>query len=481
MWDKQPVKTDIFVQINPIPAQYNPSFCSKIAMKRILALAAGLAALPFCNSTAAEPAPAAAPAATVSVSAKLQTPPVDEAMSALLKERDRLMAENQIREETLKKELATKTTEVRRLQAEADLAAARFNGQLDERQRSVQEKKLEMEEASVKVALETEKQKQTMEKELIALRAAREKAEAEAALAVANYTRQANELKLKEIEWTHQLAEMNAKMDQKDKELALNNYVEEKPVYLDEPLCADGTLVISDRRVPLNGPITGSTADYISSRINYFNNKDHTHPIFIVIDNCPGGSVMAGYDILKSMESSQAPVYVVVKSFAASMAACIATMAKKSFAYPNAIILHHQISIGTQGNLTQHREAVKNLEDWWSRLAVPLSKKMGVTPDAFIKAMYEHNSGGDWNEFADNAVKLKWVDVIVDKIHETSLVKNPDTVTASTTVKPFIPSRSEDDLKEKHDDKGNAFMVLPRLGPFDCYFLYNPDNYYRVQ
>ena len=53
---------------------------------------------------------------------------------------------------------------------------------------------------------------------------------------------------------------------------------------------------------------------------------------------------MAGYKILKAMEGSAAPVYVVVKSFAASMAANIATQSKKSFAYPNAIILHHQIS-----------------------------------------------------------------------------------------------------------------------------------------
>ena len=48
--------------------------------------------------------------------------------------------------------------------------------------------------------------------------------------------------------------------------------------------------------------------------------------IFIVIDTSPRGSVMAGYRILKAMESSDAPVHVVVKSFAASMAAAITTL-----------------------------------------------------------------------------------------------------------------------------------------------------------
>ena len=105
-------------------------------------------------------------------------------------------------------------------------------------------------------------------------------------------------------------------------------------------------MVISDRRIPLNGPITNETADYVTTRIHFFNNKDPKLPIFIVIDDSPGGSVMAGYRILKAMEGSDAPVHVVVKSFAASMAAAIATLAKHSYAYPNAVILHHQISAG---------------------------------------------------------------------------------------------------------------------------------------
>ena len=55
--------------------------------------------------------------------------------------------------------------------------------------------------------------------------------------------------------------------------------------------------------------------------------------------------------------SSDAPVHVVVKSFAASMAAAITTLAKESYAYPNAVILHHQISSTVFGqlNLTEQR------------------------------------------------------------------------------------------------------------------------------
>src|SRR5260221_10572633 len=118
----------------------------------------------------------------------------------------------------------------------------------------------------------------------------------------------------------------------------------------------NGVLSISDRRIALNGVITSETANRVTERINYFNNQNKEFPIFIVIDDSPGGSVMAGYKILKTMHSSSAPVYVVVKSYAASMAAAICTLAQRSFAYPNAVILHHPISNGSHGNLAAQRD-----------------------------------------------------------------------------------------------------------------------------
>ncbi|HHC74124.1 MAG TPA: hypothetical protein ENK78_03515, partial [Thiothrix sp.] len=62
-----------------------------------------------------------------------------------------------------------------------------------------------------------------------------------------------------------------------------NTYVNKQPQYLQNPVLDDGTLVISDRRISLNGPILHETADYISARLNYYNNKDESLPIFLVI------------------------------------------------------------------------------------------------------------------------------------------------------------------------------------------------------
>lgn len=232
----------------------------------------------------------------------------------------------------------------------------------------------------------------------------------------------------------------------------------------------DNLLIISDRRIPLNGPIVNGYADFVTERIHYFNNKSSEQPIFIVIDRCPGGSVMEGYRIIKAIKASKAPIHVVVKSYAASMAAVITTLADRSYAYPNAVILHHEMSMSSLGKMTQLKEQLEIAREWERRLHTPVAKKMGITVKAFRKKMYEKNSNGDWQEFADNAQKYKWVNSIVHEIRETGYIKKPDDSKKSKS--PFS-------LSVKTDDKGRAYVTLPRLEPFDFYFIYNRDQYYR--
>ncbi|MCA9618500.1 MAG: ATP-dependent Clp protease proteolytic subunit [Myxococcales bacterium] len=224
----------------------------------------------------------------------------------------------------------------------------------------------------------------------------------------------------------------------------------------------DGVLEITDRRIPLNGPITMATADAITQKLHFFNNQSQEHPVFIVIDYSPGGSVMAGYRILEAMEASEAPVHVVVKSFAASMAAVITTRAPHSYAYPNAVILHHQISSGNGGNLTQQAERLEEAAEWSKRLLGPVHQKMGISHDELVKRMYEKDSGGDWKAFADEAQKLRWVDHLVDDVREVGV------------------SAIDDDLM-KRGPRADATesQKLPRLLPSDHWFLYDPDGYYH--
>jgi ATP-dependent Clp protease protease subunit len=135
------------------------------------------------------------------------------------------------------------------------------------------------------------------------------------------------------------------------------------------------------------------------------------------------------------------------------------------------------------GNLTQHRENVQELEEWWRRLADPVAAKMGITRDEFIKRMYAESSSGDWNEFADDAQKLKWVDVIVEEIEETALLRDPNSQAQQPAATPgrLLHDPLSTGAVEAQDERGKPISLLPRLNPLDAYWLYNPDGYYRMQ
>jgi len=396
------------------------------------------------NAKPASPTKLGGPAASAAVAAVAKSPQQ--------KEQEKLAAENALHAEKVKKDLAELRTRVSKLKLEKEALTEELAIAALKRNKA-------SEEADVQFAAELKELTQTAE------------------MAKVKAVQVASELKIKQTQWSSKSAELTAQITDLETQKKRDAYADAKPVYLDNPLKADGTLVISDRRISMNGPVTMNSAEHVTTRINYYNNNDNTQPIFIVIDASPGGSVMAGYRILKAMEGSTAPVYVVVKSFAASMAATICTLAEKSYAYPNAVILHHQISstiMFANLNLTEQKEFYEESQQWWKRLATPIADKMGITTEELIKKMYAKTTSGDWTEFGTEAQKLKWVDHIVERIHETSLLKNPD------AKKPAV-AKAYHGLTEAIDEKGKPCIYLPRLTPKDCYFLYNRDGYYRMK
>ena len=211
-----------------------------------------------------------------------------------------------------------------------------------------------------------------------------------------------------------------------------NEWTNEAVQYLADPVRVDPKtgqveLVMSDRVINLEGPICYATAHYISDCINYYNNQNASHPIFIVINYSPGGSVMAGFQIMKAIETSQAPIYVLVEGFAASMAAVIASMADRSFILPNAEILHHQVwsSAPDALNVAKAKEFSDDLMKCYRRLTDPFLVKIGMTYDDWMKQMYQHNLEGDWSVYGDESVRLGWVDQVVHTIRKTGKTRHP--------------------------------------------------------
>ncbi len=415
------------------------------------------------------------------------------AFPELRKQQEKLTLENGIAEQQLRKELASLAAEKQKLELENSLNQQKLQAEVAGLQAEIEKltkqadlltKRASIKDAERKIRLDTElaDARDILERTKLA----NDLAGAELAAKTRELTQREQELRVRvadlqaqRSEFELQVAKLNDELDLRAKRDMWKNRVNRDIQYTKEPF-KDGVLTISDRRIALNGPIWGDTADYIAERIDYFNNQNREYPIFIVIDESPGGSVMAGYKILKAMEGSAAPIYVVVKSFAASMAANIVTQSKRSFAYPNAIVLHHQILAGSFGNLTEQKENLKILEEWWKRLATPVAAKMGIGLDEFIKRMYQNRSTGNWMEFGDSARKLKWVDEIAETVREESYDKNPDA--PSALAGPPSPGRGngQSALQEHVDANGRRYVLLPRLDPVDCYYLYNPDNYYRL-
>ena len=95
-------------------------------------------------------------------------------------------------------------------------------------------------------------------------------------------------------------------------------------------------------------------------------------------------------------------------------------------------------------NRTRFRKKWRGSESPWERLAQENYRKRGQDPEKYkredgtyrkwVVAACRVKNGEQWmhrtltrvSEFADEAQKLHWVDHVVERIHETSLLTNPD-------------------------------------------------------
>jgi ATP-dependent Clp protease protease subunit len=432
----------------------------------------------------ADAKPADAPAAQAGEAPKADAPKADDGTEAEIK---KLRTEAQLREEQLSAELARVRAEKARLDAKMALNASqqaaanepeatRLAGMQREAQLRAAALDAELAAGNAEmVRLKAEQDLLDMRHrvKLASMRREQEALAAENALTAEKRRAEQARLADEQMRVDIESRTMAGRLAQRDAQEKLREGVDALDAYPEQPF-KDGVITVSDRRISLNGPIVSGTADYVCDRLDWFNNQDRTKPIFIVIDNSPGGSVMQGYRIVKAIETSDAPVHVIVKSFAASMAATIATLAPHSYAYPNAIILHHQMSTGISGNMTDIEQEVKSAQEWERRLAEPIARKMGISMAEFKERMYKARKTGDWDEFADNAVKLKWIDHVVNEIREEGIRRKPSAA-------PAAPMWGMFGVSMKQDEQGRPYMSLPPLDPYDYYFMVNPRGFYRIE
>ena len=121
--------------------------------------------------------------------------------------------------------------------------------------------------------------------------------------------------------------------------------------------------LLKDRIIILTGEVNDEMAASVVGQLLFLEAQDPTKDIALYI-NSPGGSVTAGLAILDTMEHIRCDVATICVGMAASMGAFLLAAGTKGkrMALPNAEIMIHQPSAGTQGQITDMAIHLKRLQ-----------------------------------------------------------------------------------------------------------------------
>ena len=119
--------------------------------------------------------------------------------------------------------------------------------------------------------------------------------------------------------------------------------------------------LLNDRIVFLGEEVNATTASLVVAQLLYLEAQDKDIQFYI---NSPGGSVTDGMAIYDTMQYIKCDVSTICIGMAASMGAFLLSSGAKGkrLALPNAEIMIHQPSAGTQGQITDMAIHLKRLE-----------------------------------------------------------------------------------------------------------------------
>ena len=136
--------------------------------------------------------------------------------------------------------------------------------------------------------------------------------------------------------------------------------------------------LLKDRIIFLGEEVNDTSASIVIAQLLFLESEDPSKDISLYI-NSPGGSVTAGLGIYDTMQYIKCDVSTICCGMAASMGAfLLAGGAKgKRFALPNAEIMIHQPSGGSQGQATEIEIAAKHILKTKEKLNRMLSENTG--------------------------------------------------------------------------------------------------------
>ena len=150
--------------------------------------------------------------------------------------------------------------------------------------------------------------------------------------------------------------------------------------------------LLNDRIIFLSEEVNYTTASLIVAQLLYLEAQDPDKDIQFYI-NSPGGSVTAGMAIYDTMRYIKCDVATICVGMAASMGAFLLSAGTKGkrMALPNAEIMIHQPSAGTQGQITDMAIHMKRLQTIKERMNRILAENTGRTIEEVTAACERDN------------------------------------------------------------------------------------------
>lgn len=168
--------------------------------------------------------------------------------------------------------------------------------------------------------------------------------------------------------------------------------------------------LLEDRIIFLGEGVNEQTANVVVAQLLHLANEDPDKDIQLYI-NSPGGSVYDGLAIYDTMQYIKPDVQTIGIGLQASMGAFLLSAGAKGkrFVLPNARVMIHQPSSGTQGKVTDQEISLREALEIKERLATIMSENTGQKLDK-IKADMER----DFWMSAEAAVKYGLADEVID-------------------------------------------------------------------
>ncbi|MBE6919383.1 MAG: ATP-dependent Clp endopeptidase proteolytic subunit ClpP [Ruminococcaceae bacterium] len=150
--------------------------------------------------------------------------------------------------------------------------------------------------------------------------------------------------------------------------------------------------LLNDRIIFLGEEVNDTSASIVVAQLLYLEAQDPDKDIQMYI-NSPGGSVTAGMAIYDTMQYIKCDVSTICVGLAASMGAFLLSAGAKGkrIALPNAEIMIHQPSAGTQGQITDMAIHLKRLETIKKRMNQIMADNTGHTLEEMTAACERDN------------------------------------------------------------------------------------------